>query len=40
MAFFFLPSTEDWSAQPTTEDWSAVPTVQATEWVGTATELS
>uniref|UniRef100_A0A8W4F8G1 40S ribosomal protein SA n=1 Tax=Sus scrofa TaxID=9823 RepID=A0A8W4F8G1_PIG len=31
---------EDWSAQPTTEDWSAVPTVQATEWVGTATELS
>ena len=40
MAFFFLPSTEDWSAQPTTEDWSAAPTAQATEWVGTTTEWS
>ena len=40
MAFFFLPTTEDWSAQPTTEDWSAAPTAQATEWVGTTTEWS
>uniref|UniRef100_A0A8C2VF35 40S ribosomal protein SA n=1 Tax=Chinchilla lanigera TaxID=34839 RepID=A0A8C2VF35_CHILA len=32
--------TEDWSAQPATEGWSAAPTAQATERVGTTTELS